>query len=101
VTELGSELERTTPGGTNVEFVRVVDRHKIEMRVWERGIGETMACGSGMVAAAAASHQLGFTDPEIIVRVPGGEGTVELDGSTSWLSGPVRYAFSGETADSG
>jgi diaminopimelate epimerase len=96
VTELGSELERLTPGGINVEFVRVVDRHKIEMRVWERGIGETMACGSGMVAAAAASHQLGFTDSEVIVRVPGGEGMVELDGSTSWLAGPVSYAFTGE-----
>ena len=101
VTELGSELERLTPGGINVEFVRVVDRHKVEMRVWERGIGETMACGSGMVAAAAAAHQLGFTDAEVIVRVPGGEGTVELDGSTSWLTGPVRYAFSGEFADGG
>lgn len=97
VAELGSELERLTPGGINVEFVRVVDRHKIEMRVWERGIGETMACGSGMVAAAAASHQLDFTDSEVIVRVPGGEGMVELDGSTSWLVGPVSYTFSGET----
>ena len=96
--ELGSELERLTPGGINVEFVRVVDRQKIEMRVWERGIGETMACGSGMVAAAAASHALGFTDPEVIVRVPGGEGVVELDGATSWLVGPVSYAFTGETA---
>jgi diaminopimelate epimerase len=55
-----------------------------------------MACGSGMVAAAAASHQLGFTDAEVIVRVSGGEGMVELDGSTSWLAGPVSYAFSGE-----
>lgn len=98
VAELGSELERLTPGGINVEFVRVVDRQKIEMRVWERGIGETMACGSGMVAAAAASHALGFTDPEVIVRVPGGEGVVELDGATSWLVGPVSYAFTGETA---
>ncbi len=98
VAELGSELERLTPGGINVEFVRVVDRNRIEMRVWERGIGETMACGSGMVAAAAASHQLGFTESDVIVRVPGGEGMVKLDGSTSWLVGPVSYAFSGETS---
>ncbi len=60
VAELGSELARLTPGGVNVEFVRVVDRQKIEMRVWERGVGETMACGSGMVAAAAAAQHLGF-----------------------------------------
>lgn len=96
VAELGSELGRLTPGGINVEFVRVIDRNKIEMRVWERGIGETMACGSGMVAAAAAAHHLGLIDSEVIVRVPGGDGMVELDGSTSWLVGPVSYAFTGE-----
>ena len=99
VAELGSELARLTPGGINVEFVRVVDRQKIEMRVWERGVGETMACGSGIVAAAAVSQSLGFTDSEVIVRVPGGDGTVELDGITSWLVGPVSYAFTGEIAD--
>lgn len=96
VTELGSELERLTQGGINVEFVRVVDRHKIEMRVWERGIGETMACGSGMVAAVAVARHLGLTDSEVTVRVPGGDGLVELDDSTSWLAGPVSYAFTGE-----
>ena len=98
VVELGSELEKLTPGGINVEFVRVVDRHKIEMRVWERGIGETMACGSGMVAAVAAAHHLGFTDAEVTVSVPGGDGLVELEEATSWLTGPVSDAFTGETA---
>jgi diaminopimelate epimerase len=98
VTELGAELERMTPGGINVEFVRVIDRHKIEMRVWERGVGETLACGSGMVAAAAAAHHLGLTDKEVTVRVPGGDGLVELESSTSWLIGPVVYSFTGETS---
>jgi diaminopimelate epimerase len=98
VAELGAELERLTPGGINVEFVRVIDRHKIEMRVWERGVGETLACGSGMVAAGAAAHHLGLTDNEVTVKVPGGDGLVELESSTSWLTGPVVYSFTGETS---
>ena len=101
VAELGPELQKRTPGGTNVEFVRVVSRDEIEMRVWERGIGETLACGSGMVAAAAAAHHLGFTGSEVTVGVPGGDGCVQLDGATSWLIGPVSYAFSGDTAEVG
>ena len=101
VVELGSELSRLTPGGTNVEFVRVIDRYKLEMRVWERGVGETMACGSGMVAAAAAAHHLGFSDQEVTIKVPGGDGMVELDGTTSWLVGPVSYTFTGETVEIG
>ncbi|MGH8928698.1 MAG: diaminopimelate epimerase [Acidimicrobiia bacterium] len=96
VRELGAELERLTPGGINVEFVSVIDRHKVEMRVWERGVGETLACGSGMVAAVAAGQHLGMTDNEVIVRVPGGEGLVRLEANTSWLSGPVRYVFTGQ-----
>jgi diaminopimelate epimerase len=101
VVQLGSELGRLTPGGINVEFVRVVDPHKIEMRVWERGIGETLACGSGMVAAAAAAHRLGFSQAEVTVGVPGGDGFVELEDSSSWLTGPVSYVFTGELAAPG
>ena len=98
VSALGLELSRLTSGGINVEFVRVVDRHKLEMRVWERGVGETMACGSGMVAAAAAALHLGFSNSEVTISVPGGDGMVELDGATSWLTGPVSYTFTGETS---
>jgi diaminopimelate epimerase len=101
VHQLGSELGRLTPGGINVEFVRVVDPHKIEMRVWERGIGETLACGSGMVAAAAAAHRLGFSRAEVAVGVPGGDGLVELEDSSSWLTGPVSYVFTGDLAAPG
>jgi diaminopimelate epimerase len=89
-----------TPGGINVEFVRIVARDKIEMRVWERGVGETMACGTGMVAAAAAAHDLDLTDSNVTVRVPGGEGSVELEQNTSWLTGPANYVFAGEVGGS-
>lgn len=101
VPELGSELARMTPGGVNVEFVRIVARDKIEMRVWERGIGETMACGTGMVAAAAAAHRLDLTDANVTVRVPGGEASVELERNTSWLTGPANYVFAGEVGEVG
>jgi diaminopimelate epimerase len=97
VAGIGARLEAATPEGVNVEFVRVADRTHIEMRVWERGVGETLACGSGMVAAVAAAHHLGLVDELVTVRVAGGEGVVALAGDTSWLTGPASYVFSGET----
>jgi diaminopimelate epimerase len=96
VAGVGARLVKATPGGINVEFVRVIDRSRLEMRVWERGVGETLACGSGMVAAAVAAHRLGLTDQEVFVMVRGGEAEVALAGDTSWLTGPARYVFSGE-----
>ncbi|MGQ0849822.1 MAG: diaminopimelate epimerase [Actinomycetota bacterium] len=96
VAEIGRRLELATPGGINVGFAHVVNRRVIELRVWERGVGETMACGSGMVAAAAVAHQVGLTSERVKVRVPGGTGEVELSGETSWLTGPARVVFSGE-----
>jgi diaminopimelate epimerase len=97
VAGIGARLEAATPQGVNVEFVRVADRSQLEMRVWERGVGETLACGSGMVAAVAVAHHLGLVDEVVTVRVPGGEGEVALAGGTSWLTGPARYVFGGET----
>ena len=97
VAGIGARLEAATPQGVNVEFVRVADRSQLEMRVWERGVGETLACGSGMVAAVAAANHLGLVDEVVTVRVPGGEGEVALADDTSWLTGPARYVFGGET----
>lgn len=96
VTKIGRSLEQSTPGGTNVEFVHVHDDSHLEMRVWERGVGETLACGSGMVAAVAVSRHLGLTGGDVSVTVPGGVGTVELTPGSAWLSGPASYVFSGE-----
>lgn len=96
VAEMGSSLERSTPVGINVEFVHVVNDAQLEMRVWERGVGETLACGSGMVAAAAVTRHLGMTGDAVVVNVPGGAGRVELGRETAWLSGPAHYVFSGE-----
>lgn len=96
VASIGRSLEQATPGGTNVEFVNVLDDSRIEMRVWERGVGETLACGSGMVAAVAVSRHLGLTGAAVSVTMPGGVGTVELTPGSAWLSGPAHYVFSGE-----
>ena len=89
VASLGPLLESTDPAGLNVEFVTLgpgVD--EVTMRVWERGVGETEACGSGSCAVAAAFHHWGRTGPSVTVHQPGGSVAVELrpDG-TAVLSG--------------
>ena len=80
------------PDRTNVEFVRVHPPDVIDMRVWERGVGETLSCGTGACAAAAVARHRGVVDDRVRVRVPGGELTVVL-GSTVRLGGPVEHVF--------
>lgn len=84
------------PHGTNVEFV-VVDDDLIRLRVWERGVGETPACGSGMVAAATVARSLGMVGDSVPVKVAGGVGVVSFDSDgVAWLTGPAVYVFEGE-----
>lgn len=66
------ENHKLFPRRTNVEFIQIVDRNNIKMRVWERGSGETMACGTGASASAVASILLGHTDRRVNVHLPGG-----------------------------
>lgn len=87
------------PDRTNVELVRVVDRNRIYARVWERGSGVTMACGTGAGAAAAWSMKRGLCDSPVQVRMPGGVLRIDWDGGTDLrLSGPVRETFRGTVA---
>jgi diaminopimelate epimerase len=86
------ELDPRFPQRTNVEFVRVHPPDVIEMRVWERGVGETLSCGTGACAAAAVAHNRGVVDERVRVRVPGGELDVTL-GPTVRLGGPVVHVF--------
>lgn len=95
VARIGHELEAATPGGVNVEFV-AVEPESIRLRVWERGVGETLACGSGMVAASAVTRHLGLVADQVEVEVPGGRATVEIESDTSWLTGPAHTVFAGE-----
>lgn len=80
------------PNRTNVEFVTVRDRSTIALRVWERGVGETLSCGTGVCAAAASMHRRGLVDPELTVHVRGGALRVRL-GDTVHLAGPVVHVF--------
>jgi diaminopimelate epimerase len=94
VTQHGPRLEcdERFPRRTNVEFAAVTGPDTITMRVWERGVGETLSCGTGVCAVAAVAHRRGLVGERVRVRVPGGEHEVEL-GRTVRLSGPVVHVF--------
>lgn len=83
------------PERTNVEFATVVGRDRIDVRVWERGVGETMACGTGAAAAAAVAYRAGLVDGEVTVMLPGGPLLVELSGDAVWIDGPTNVVFTG------
>ena len=91
VAEVGSRLQDVHPGGVNVEFIAVgPEPDVITLRVWERGVGETQACGTGSVAAAAAARSWGLVGDTVDVRNPGGTLRVELGPGSVRLCGPVR-----------
>lgn len=66
-------------GGINVEFVHVRNAHELDVRVWERGTGETLACGTGACAAAVAAYKLGETEQEMVVHLRGGDLFIQYD----------------------
>ena len=82
---------------TNYEVTRVLDRTHMEMRVWERGVGETMACGSGACAVMVAAHVQGLVDDAVDVRLPGGTLRIEWPGQGAvTLTGPAQKVFESE-----
>lgn len=83
----------------NVEVVRVIDKNNIEMRVLERGSGETLACGTGATASAFATMALGLTNDTVNVILKGGVLTIEKSNTTYYMSGIAEYNFKGETYD--
>jgi diaminopimelate epimerase len=97
VVQHGPRLEHDDrfPQAANVEFVAVTAEDELSMRVWERGVGETLSCGTGVCAAAAVAHRRGLVGDNVVVRVPGGEHRVEL-GETVRLHGPVVHVFDTE-----
>ncbi|MDD5082253.1 MAG: diaminopimelate epimerase [Dehalococcoidales bacterium] len=85
------------PNRVNFEIANVTGRNRIVARVWERGVGETLACGTGACAVAVASQLLGYTDSSVAVSLPGGTLHVEWDREGEvFLSGPAEEVFSGE-----
>jgi len=99
VATLGPSIEAAFDDGVNVEFLTVRSPALLELRVWERGVGETLACGTGAAAAAAAARAEGLAGSETMVRLPGGDLKVVLDGDKAWISGPAAFVYEGEWCD--
>jgi diaminopimelate epimerase len=102
LSRIGPKVERLSifPNRINFEVARVVNRQRIEARVWERGVGETLACGSGACAIAVAAQLRGYIDNKVDIKLPGGILKVEWDGvGEIFLSGPAEIVFTGEWPD--
>lgn len=101
LTTLGPKLEHNTafPGGVNVEFIEVIDNSTLRMRVWERGSGVTMACGTGACASAAAAIKNNFCsfDEDISVILDGGTLKIKISPDSSvTMTGPAETVYEGE-----
>jgi diaminopimelate epimerase len=99
VARLGPAIEHHErfPARTNVGFMRILDRQTIDLRVHERGVGETLACGTGACAAVVAGQRRGLLDEEVAVRLPGGQLVVSWRGADLpvWLTGDAELISEG------
>ena len=99
LSRLGPEVEqhRLFPNRVNFEVANVINRQRIEARVWERGVGETLACGSGVCAVTVAAQLHGYIGNKVDIKLPGGILNVEWDGvGEVLLSGSAKVVFTGE-----
>jgi len=100
VTTQGPKLEHHArfPGRVNAGYLQVRGRHRIALRVWERGAGETLACGTGACAAAVTGIERGLLDSPVVVETHGGTLTVSWAGGDNavWMKGPARSVFEGD-----
>ena len=88
------------PQRTNVEFIRVRGERAIDVRVWERGVGETMACGTGACASLVGASEMGLVGRSATIRFPGGDVEVQwAEDGRVYLTGPATFVFDGELAD--
>jgi len=99
LSRLGPVVEQHNifPNRVNFEIANVINQQRMEVRVWERGVGETLACGSGACAVAVVAQLHGYTGNKVEIKLPGGILKVEWDGvGEVLLSGPAEIVFSGE-----
>ena len=99
---LGAKLEihELFPNRTNVQFLKVLDRNNIQIEIWERGAGYTLASGSSSSAAASVARKLGLCDDHITVHMPGGTLEIEIDEQYAvTLTGPVTKVCTGEISE--
>lgn len=103
VEKYGKKLEVDThfPEKANIEFVQIVDKNTIKMRVWERGSGETFACGTGASAVAVACNLNGVTENDVTVKLLGGELKIKWNKENNhiYMTGPAVTVFEGELED--
>lgn len=100
IEQIGPKFEHHPcfPNRVNTEFVKVLDRNTVKMRVWERGSGETLACGTGACAVAVACILNGLTENKVIVQLLGGDLLIEWDREADkvYMTGPAEVVFDGE-----
>lgn len=90
------ETHKLFPKRTNVEFIEIIGPERLKMRVWERGAGETMACGTGASAAAVAANLNGLSEKKVTVGLLGGELRIEWSGNNHiYMTGPAEEVFEG------
>ncbi len=96
----GFECHERFPKKINTEFVKVLDKKTLQMRVWERGSGETLACGTGACATAVATILNGLCDEEVLIHLRGGDLTIRWDKESNhvYMTGPAVIVFEGEIA---
>ncbi len=97
VEAVGSAVQQLPlfPNSVNVEFIKVLSRAALQMRVWERGSGETLACGTGACASAVVAMRLGLVDKTCEVQLRGGNLTIEWQEDGVYMTGPATEVFSG------
>jgi len=98
----GPQIEKDPrfPNRTNVQFMKILDRENIQIEIWERGAGYTLASGSSSCAAAAVAYKLGLCDSQITVHMPGGSIEITISGDFSVsMSGPVTKITDGTISD--
>jgi diaminopimelate epimerase len=99
VSEIGPQIEKHPlfPQKTNVEFIQVLNRKEVNLRVWERGVGETLACGTGACASLVASILNKKTDRQTLIHLPGGDLDIHwADDGHVYMTGPAEVVFKGE-----
>lgn len=98
IEEIGAKIEnyKFFPNKTNVEFVEIINENQIRLRVWERGVGETLACGTGACAASVISSKYKSTNSDLTVNLLGGKLKIEYGDEEIKLMGPAEFIFEGK-----
>ena len=97
------EIDKSFPKKANIEFAQILDKNNIKMRVWERGAGETLACGTGACATAVACNLNGLTDRKVTIELLGGNLEIEWNKENNhiYMTGPATTVFEGELIEQG